>query len=416
MTAASRPRVVVVGLGPADPSLTTTATLDAVAAHPPEARWCRTDRHPSVSVLGPHGSFDDVYETAERIGDVYPTIVERLVALAGRHGSVLYAVPGSPLVAERTVELLRTDDRVEVVLVPALSFLDLAWDRLGVDPLAVSVRVVDGHRFAIEAAGERGPLLVAQCDTVDVLSAIKLAVEDEPPSGVVVLARLGLPDERVEHVTWADLDRVVEADHLTSVWIPELAAPVGAELAELVEVVRALRERCPWDSTQTHASLAPYAVEEAYEVVDAIAGFDPTSGAGVDELEEELGDLLFQVLLHATIAAEEGWFGLADVARVVREKLVRRHPHVFGPAADAALDVAAVEAAWDRLKAEEKGRSGPFDGIPASFPPRLAVAKVERRAAAAGIEVDFGHLLAALDAAEEAVRAEVRRVVGRGAG
>lgn len=407
---------MVVGLGPADAGLVTAATLDAVAAHPPEARWARTDRHPSIAVLGDHGSFDDVYESADRIGDVYPTIVERLVVLAGQFGSVLYAVPGSPLVAERTVELLRLDPRVELVVLPALSFLDLAWDRLGVDPLAVSVRVVDGHRFAAEAAGERGPLLVAQCDSVDVLSEVKLAVEDEPPSEVVVLARLGLPDERVDRVAWDDLDRIVDADHLTSLWIPELSAPVGAEIAELVEVVRALRERCPWDSTQTHASLAPYAVEEAYEVVDAIERFDPESGAGVDDLEEELGDLLFQVLLHATIAAEEGWFGLADVARVVREKLVRRHPHVFGPDADATIDVAAVEAAWDRLKAEEKGRSGPFEGIPASFPPRLAVAKVLRRARTAGVEVDFAGALAALDAAEEAVRAEVRRVVGGDAG
>ena len=185
-----------------------------------------------------------------------------------------------------------------------------------------------------------------------------------------------------------------------------------AAIDDLLEVMSRLRapDGCPWDREQDHRSIRLNAVEEVYELVDAIEAGDDT------EMEEELGDLLLQVVFHAQMASERGAFDFEKVARNITDKLVRRHPHVFGPAADAALDVAAVEAAWDRLKAEEKGRSGPFDGIPASFPPRLAVAKVERRAAAAGIEVDFGHLLAALDAAEEAVRAEVRRVVGRGAG
>ena len=87
-----------------------------------------------------------------------------------RTGEVLYAVPGSPLVAERTVELLRADGRVEVEVVPGLSFLDLAWARLAIDPLAAGVRLVDGHRFAEEAAGQAGPFLVAQCDSRLVLS------------------------------------------------------------------------------------------------------------------------------------------------------------------------------------------------------------------------------------------------------
>ena len=146
------------------------------------------------------------------------------MAAAAERGRVLYAVPGSPVVAERTVELLVADDRVAVELVPALSFVDLAWVRLGVDPLD-GVRLVDGHRFAAEAAGERGPLLVGQCDDRDVLSEVKLAIggavdagelaasagatsgPDEPT--VVVLQRLGLPDESVVEVAWHELDRVV---------------------------------------------------------------------------------------------------------------------------------------------------------------------------------------------------------------
>jgi len=119
---------------------------------------------PSAALAGDIPSFDHVYERAATFEEVYERITEELVAAAGRvrdEGPVVYAVPGSPLVAERTVELLRADERVDITVVPSLSFLDLAWERLGIDPLTAGVRLVDGARFITEAAGERGPLLVA---------------------------------------------------------------------------------------------------------------------------------------------------------------------------------------------------------------------------------------------------------------
>ena len=415
------PTVTVIGLGPAGADLLSAASLAAFDRHPPQSRWTRTDRHPAVAALGPHSSFDDVYRTAERIEDVYDAIVERLVAAARADGSVCYAVPGSPLVAEHTVELLRARPDVTVRIEPALSFADLAWARLGIDPFAAGVRFVDGHRFAEEAAGERGPLLVGQCDRLDVLTAVKLAVDDPGEMTVTVLQRLGLPDEVVRDVAWDDLDRVVEPDHLTSLWIPHLAAPVAAELVRFAELVRVLRERCPWDSAQTHRSLRPFVIEEAYEVAEAIDHLDRgedtgddgdgCDGEAVDELEEELGDLLFQVVIHATLAAEQGWFTLADVARVVHDKLVRRHPHVFG---DVAVDGSAeVVANWEQIKAEEKGRTGPFDGIPAALPARLYAEKVLRRAAKAGIAADLSAELAAAEAADAALRAAAERLAGQ---
>lgn len=399
--------MTAIGLGPADPSLVTQAALDALAAHP--VRFVRTRRHPAVTVVGEATSFDDVYDRAQRFEDVYPTIVERLVDAAREHGEVLYALPGSPLVAEQTVELLRLDERVELVVIPGLSFLDLAWDRLGVDPLAAGVRVIDGHRFTTEAAGATGPLLVGQCDSTPVLSAIKLALPDEaqPGPAVTVLARLGLPDESVTTLAWEDLDRQVQPDHLTSVWIPALSAPVGAELIGVDELVRTLRERCPWDREQTHASLSRHLIEEAYEVVEAIdevtaAGAPATSpatasaspaaaasgvsaaGPAFEHLEEELGDLLLQVVFHARLAAEEGQFGLADVARTLHDKLVRRHPHVFGTV-DAA-DAGAVRANWEQLKAEEKGRDRTMEGVPAILPALAYAQKVGERAASVGFD------------------------------
>ena len=377
------PRVVVVGLGPAGPELLTQQALAEIDRI--KTAFVRTTRHPSAAAVASASSFDAVYEQESTLDAVYARIVRELVDAAVRNGEVLYAVPGSPLVAERTVDLLRADDRVDVEVVPALSFLDLAWARLGVDPLAASVRLVDGQRFAVEAAGERGPLLVGQCDTTSVLSDIKLAVEDEPPASVVVLHHLGLPDERVFDVEWAELDRSFAPDHLTALWIPALRAPVASELVRFAELVRTLRRECPWDREQTHRTLTRHLLEETYETLEAIEGLDGSSET-VAHLEEELGDLLFQVFFHATLAAEEGWFTLADVARVIHDKLVHRHPHVFGSVeVDGAGEVLAN---WEQIKKAEKGRSSIMEGVPGDLPSLLYAHKIQGKAASVGFDWD----------------------------
>ncbi len=378
---------MVVGLGPAGPDLLTTATVEAVAAH--RHRYLRTSRHPAAVAVPGAIPFDAVYEAATTLEEVYAGIVDALVEAATEHGTVLYAVPGSPLVAERTVELLRQDTRVDVRLVPALSFLDLAWAALEVDPVASGVRVVDGRRFGVEAAGERGPLLVAQCDTRQVLSDIKLTVEEESGDRTVtVLQRLGLPDQSVSTVAWAALDREVEPDHLTSLYIPAAASPVAREVARFDELVRTLRARCPWDREQTHRTLTRHLLEETYEVLEAIEALPEgveavEAGDGFDHLEEELGDLLFQVVFHAVLAAEEGHFTLADVARSIHDKLVHRHPHVFaGVRADTPAEVVTN---WEQIKRAEKGRTSLMDGIGA-LPSLLFAHKVQRKAASVGLE------------------------------
>jgi tetrapyrrole methylase family protein/MazG family protein len=376
------PKVVVAGLGPAGAELLTAATLDAIAATP--RRRLRTARHPSAGAVRDAASFDHLYESAASLDEVYAGIVDALTAEARACGEVLYLVPGSPLVAERTVELLRADPRVDAEILPALSFLDLAWDRLGVDPLSGGVRLVDGQRFAVEAAGERGPLLVAQCDSQAVLSEVKLAVDDPPPS-VTVLHHLGGEDESVTTVAWADLDRVVAPDHLTSLWIPALAAPVAAELVRFLELVRTLRARCPWDREQTHRTLTRHLLEETYEVLEAIEALEPEpTPAQLEHLEEELGDLLFQVVFHATLAAEEGAFTLADVARTVHDKLVGRHPHVFGTAEAETAD--HVMRNWEQAKLAEKGRTSLMEGIAGDLPSLLYAHKVQRKAAGVGLD------------------------------
>ena len=379
----TRPRVIVVGLGPAGPDLLTAQTHAVIEATP--VRVLRTVRHPAAVAVPGASSCDDLYESADVFDEVYRGMVDRLVALAPEHGRVLYAVPGSPRVLERSVDYLLGDDRVEVEVVPAMSFLDLAWARLGIDPIEAGVRLVDGHTFAMSAAGERGPLLVAHCHNKRVLSDIKLAVDEPGDLPVTVIQRLGCDDEAIFTVDWAELDREVEADHLTSLYIPQLRTPVAAELMRFQELVETLRRECPWDREQTHLSLRRHLIEEAYEVIDAIDGFDPESGAGAEHLEEELGDLLFQVFLHSILAAEEGWFDLADVARTVHDKLHTRHPHVFGDVEVASVDDLVVT--WEAQKLTEKGRSSVLDGVPAALPALSLADKTIKKASAIGFDV-----------------------------
>ncbi|HUF34179.1 MAG TPA: MazG family protein [Acidimicrobiales bacterium] len=378
-------RVTVVGLGPSGPDLLTAATLDAIERV--RRRFLRTVHHPAAVAVPDAASFDHLYESGDTFDAVYAAIVEELVAAAGSTGEVLYAVPGNPRVLERSVELLLADGRVEVEVLPAMSFLDLAWVRLGIDPVEAGVRLVDGHRFEVDAAGERGPLLVAHCHNRRVLSDIKLAVDGDGTDRVLVLQRLGLPDEAVTEVAWDDLDRVVEPDHLTSLYIPVVSAPVALELTRFVTLVRTLRAECPWDREQTHRSLTRHLLEETYEVLEAIEALDPDTGEGYGHLEEELGDLLFQVVFHATLGAEAGQLTMADVARGIHDKLVRRHPHVFAGLAVSGTD--DVVTNWEQIKKEEKGRASVMDGVPGNLPSLLYAHKVLRKASSIGHEPEL---------------------------
>jgi XTP/dITP diphosphohydrolase len=171
----------------------------------------------------------------------------------------------------------------------------------------------------------------------------------------------------------------------------------GAHLLDLVAVMDRLRSPggCPWDAQQTHASLVEYLVEEAYETVEAIeSGTD-------DDLREELGDLLLQVVFHARIAQEQpaAWT-VDDVADGIVTKLVSRHPHVFGDADATTAD--QVEASWQTLKNAEKGRASVTDGIPIALPSLVLAAKLLKRADRIGVAPSAPAVAAAADAAVEA--------------
>ncbi|MEZ5296399.1 MAG: nucleoside triphosphate pyrophosphohydrolase [Ilumatobacteraceae bacterium] len=381
-----RPRIVVVGLGPGSDQHVTTETLGEIERI--EHRFLRTAVHPSAHLVPDAVTFDDVYEEAERFDDVYHEIARRLIAAADVDGEVLYAVPGSPLVLERTVRYLREQHEVALRIMPAVSFLDVAWARLGIDPIEAGVTLIDGHDFATAAADVSGAVLVAHTHANWVLSDIKLSVDDMTGSldgaPAVLLQALGTPEERIVHTTWSEIDRTLDADHLTSLFLPEFRAGPGAGYVRFHQLARTLREQCPWDVEQTHDSLVPYLIEESYEVVDAIQALDPDDPTTDEALIEELGDLLYQIEFHATIAEQEGRFTIDDVTTGIHDKLVRRHPHVFGTMEVEGTD--EVLANWDEIKRAEKGRTSVFDGIAHSLPSLSYAHQVQRKAAKVGFD------------------------------
>ncbi len=196
---------------------------------------------------------------------------------------------------------------------------------------------------------------------------------DRAASGTECVVLLGPDDGQLGRAVGLEAAR----RHIEVEWIFLAELPAGGELLRLVEVERALRDPedgCPWDLEQDHTSLAPYLVEETYEALDAIAGGDDR------ELVEELGDVLLQVVFHAQIGADRHAFTIDYVARGIADKLVHRHPHVFGDVEVA--DAEEVKANWEELKAAEKpGRAGPFDGVASAQPAVPLTAKLVSRAA-----------------------------------
>jgi MazG family protein len=171
-------------------------------------------------------------------------------------------------------------------------------------------------------------------------------------------------------------------------------------LLDLQELTERLRRECPWDREQTARTIVPHTVEEAYEVADAALADDP------EKLLDELGDLLFQVYFLAVLLDEQGKGNLEQAARLVHEKLVRRHPHVFG---DVEAETAGrVRANWERIKREQEGREGVFHDVPDALPALLRARKVQRRAAAVGFEYpDVDGALADLESELAELKAEL---------
>lgn len=411
-TAAGSPashRLILAGLGPGD-----YARLPVPHRHlfeDPDYRVVvRTLRHPAAERLAELRAVtacDDLYESGENFEAVYAAIVERVTDVVALRPTI-YAVPGSPLTGEFAVRLLLERFSHAEVL-PAESFVDAILRLAGYDPFQRGLRILNGHELPTPLVLDC-PTIIGHLDRPEILAEVAANVARVLPegAGVTVYRNVGSEDEQTVAVAVDEVPAEL-AGLRTSLFID--TEPAG--LFGLVGVGRRLRAECPWDRAQTHSSLVTHLIEEAYELIEAIADLpaadEPVDYVAYDGVEEELGDVLLQVLFHAAIASESGAFDIDDVATRLREKLVRRHPHVFGDVEVA--DASEVATNWDRIKREEKGggdSGGLLDGVPAGMPALDRAEKVQRRAAKVGLDWEaptpvLGALRAELDELEQAL-------------
>lgn len=385
------PQITLLGLGPGDPGLLTRQVWDVLQSV--SEIYLRTRQHPTVSSLPPHltlHSFDHLYETADQFEQVYEQIIQQILELGQRPEGVIYAVPGDPFVAEATCPEIARRARargIPVRTLAGISFLEPTWSALGLDPFP---RLTLADAFELASAHHPPfppdfPALIAQIHSRHMASEVKLTLmahyPDEHP--VKLVHGAGTDAELVEDLPLYEIDRSPHTGLLTSLYVPPLARYTSFESFQ--EVVARLRapDGCPWDRKQTHHTLRPYLIEEAYEALDALDSEDPA------KLAEEMGDLLFQIVIHAQIAAEDGEFTMADIVQGISTKLIRRHPHVFG---DVKVEgVEGVLVNWEKLKAEERAAKGEsakslLDGVPKAFPALAQSAAYQQRAARVGFD------------------------------
>ncbi|TSB45055.1 nucleoside triphosphate pyrophosphohydrolase [Alkalicoccobacillus porphyridii] len=353
--------------------------------------FVRTEDHPVLHDLKNEGvawtSFDEIYEQHDQFEAVYQNIVQRLITAAAS-GDITYAVPGHPFVAERTIQLLLKEAETQELNLKFLggaSFLDSMYTALQIDPIEGS-QILDGTSLKRDDFQLQQHIIIVQVYDEMIASDVKLTLMERLPDDyeVVIATAVGSSKEQLLRVPLYDLDRVTTLNNLTAVYVPPVReeALLQEEFATLRQVIARLRgpDGCPWDKKQTHQSLKPYLIEEAYEVLEAIDQEDD------ENLIEELGDVLLQVMLHAQIGEDNGWFSIQDVLQSITSKMIRRHPHVFGQAAaDTAEDVVSN---WEAIKQAEKGeqKEGLLSGIPQGLPGLMKAISMQKAAAKVGFD------------------------------
>ena len=361
--------------------------------------YLRTKRHPMVAELPAkvtYHSFDDLYDQADNFDALYEQIAAKIIALATQDHSVIYAVPGHPLVGEKTTPLIQAkakEKNIDVKIIDGLSFIEPTLTALGVDGMGgLQVQdALDMVELYHPNINPDMPTLVAQVYSRDVASDVKLTLMNQYPDEfeVTLIHGAGTPDALLETVPLYEIDRSEHIAHLTSLYVPAMSRESSFE--SLQNIVAHLRSErgCPWDQKQTHQSLRPQFLEEVYEVLEAIDNED------MDALKEELGDVLLHVIFQIQLATETQDFYSTDVFDYIVTKLVRRHPHVWG---DVSVDGAKnVEANWESIKQQEeaakaekgeKARESQLDGVPISLPALVFAYRLQERAAGVGFDWD----------------------------
>lgn len=381
----------IMGLGPGAYEALTIGALKELKNN--KNIYFRTEKHPTVDFLKDEGikfeSYDHAYEKYDSFDDVYKYIAEDLITKIKDDEDLIYAVPGHPLVAEKSVinliELCK-ENNIQYEVLPAVSFVDAMMEALQVDPIE-GVKIIDAFDMKNQILDKRVGTIITQVYNNFIASEVKLRLLEgyEDDTEIIFVRAAGVEGlESIRKIPLYELDWQEDIDYLTSIYIPK---DLGnkKDFQDLLDIIETLRNPggCPWDREQTHESLKSALLEECYEVIDAIENEDE------DALIEELGDVLLQVVFHASIGKEDGYFDIMDVIGAISNKMINRHPHVFGN--EEANTSEQVLVNWDEIKKEEKGiktLTEEMQNIAKSLPATTRAYKVQKKAKKVGFDWD----------------------------
>ena len=381
----------IMGLGPGAYEALTIGALKELKNN--KNIYFRTEKHPTVDFLKDEGikfeSYDHAYEKYDSFDDVYKYIAEDLITKIKDDEDLIYAVPGHPLVAEKSVvnliELCK-ENNIQYEVLPAVSFVDAMMEALQVDPIE-GVKIIDAFDMKNQILDKRVGTIITQVYNNFIASEVKLRLLEgyEDDTEIIFVRAAGVEGlESIRKIPLYELDWQEDIDYLTSIYIPK---DLGnkKDFQDLLDIIETLRNPggCPWDREQTHESLKSALLEECYEVIDAIENEDE------DALIEELGDVLLQVVFHASIGKEDGYFDIMDVIGGISNKMINRHPHVFGN--EEANTSEQVLVNWDEIKKEEKGiktLTEEMQNIAKSLPATTRAYKVQKKAKKVGFDWD----------------------------
>lgn len=397
--------ITIVGLGPGAPEQITKEAFRVLRSS--SNIFIRTVKHPSVKRLlrgKQYESFDYCYEQANSFEKVYETITDILTKKAETE-NIVYAVPGHPCIGEAVTKLLRKHLLPEELkIIPGLSFIDVVLPLVNCDPVngLIIIDALEIEKFQFPA---QLPAVIMHLYSKEVASCVKLHLLEtmDPESMITVIRAAGVKGkEETYTIPLYELDRQSYIDHLVTLFVPPPAAintafvspTANGYWSRLISIMDTLREEggCPWDREQTFKSLEPYLVEETYEVKRAL------EKESWEELPEELGDLLLQIVFLSRIAKEDKLFTINDVVDSIINKLIRRHPHVFkekveesascGKVAGTIATSEEVVRNWEAIKKTEgKGeRSSVMDGVPESLPALHQADLIQQRARGVGFD------------------------------
>ena len=381
--------LTILGLGPGAPEDLSIGALQCLKQS--KHVILRTAVHPIVPFLSEEGvtfmSCDDIYEEKADFEAVYDAITERIFTSAAR-GDAVYAVPGHPMFGEATVKTVIEDCESREIpyrVLAGISFVDNVAAALGID-VVDGLSIIDAYTIKTDLPDPKKACLITQVHNRHIASEVKLALGKlyRDDINVTYIIGAGTVDEQIISLPLYEIDRVDAVNHLTTLYIP--ADPENKRIfSALTDVMADLlgSDGCPWDKSQTHESLRRYLLEETYEAIDAIDRGD------ADNLAEELGDILFEVVFQSALAQKEGLFDISDVIEGITSKMISRHPHVFG---DFKADTPeAVSDAWDKIKQKEKQTKSvneEMHAIPKSFTALMTADKLQSKAGCVGFDWD----------------------------